>query len=28
LVITECSNDSVFGGRAVNDGGHGEATKH
>jgi hypothetical protein len=28
LMITECSNDSVFGGWAINDGGHREATKH
>ena len=28
LVITECSNDSVFVGWAINDGRHREATKH
>jgi hypothetical protein len=28
LVITECSNDSVFVGWAINDGRHCEATKH
>ena len=28
LVITECSNDSAFAGRAIDDGRHREATKH